>query len=202
MGTPGNINAILFQLVASRLGGAGNPAIAEMLVRMTSGNSASVPSPQELLGQITNAGDPTISLVAKQLAAQQVSQAENHLSVVRDVEPEFVTDGTQGTRHAPTNGPSIEQPATIPAEVKELRSRCDDLASALGACPLCWGNDAECRACRGRGEPGYSVPDKKLFVKLVLPAIRMLKLREPKNNGSSVFGNIQPKTTEPGVGDN
>jgi hypothetical protein len=172
-----------------------------MLLRMTSGDSAAVPTTQELLTQIANNGDPTISLVAKQVAAQQVRQAESHLSVVRDVEPEFVADCTQGTRHVRSDGASMEVgPETIPAEVKELRSRCDDLASALGACPLCWGNDPECRACRGRGHPGYSVPDRKLFVEFVLPAVRMLKAQEAKNNISSK--KIQPKPAEPSAGQN
>jgi len=198
MGATTNINAILLQLVASHFGGAGNPAMAEMLVRMTSGSFASVPSPQELLGQIANNGDPAINSIVKQLAAQQARKPENHLSMVREVEPEFAADCTQGTPYALSDVASIErQPAAIPGEVKELRNRCDDLAAALGACPLCWGDDAECRACRGRGHPGYSMPDKTLFVKFVLPAIRMLKIREVKNNGSSE--NIQPKPTKPGA---
>jgi hypothetical protein len=198
MGATTNINAILLQIVASRLGGTGNPAIAEMLVRMTSGNSASLPTPQELLGQIANNSDPTINLLAKQLGLQQAKQPESHLSVVREVEPEFVVESTKRTHDPLSDAAAMEvQPATIPPEMKELRSRCDDLAAALGACPLCWGNDAECRACRGRGHPGYSVPDKKSFVKFVLPAIQMLKARTMKNNGSS--GNIELRPTEPGA---
>jgi hypothetical protein len=164
---------------------------------MTSGDTAAVPTTQELLAQMVNSGDPTANLIAKQIAAaQQPKQAESHLPVVREVEAEVVADLTRGTSQTLSDGASMEvEPERILAELKELRSRCDDLASALGACPFCWGKDPKCRACKGRGHPGFSVPDRKLFVEFVLPAVRMLKAQEAKNNGSSE--NIRPKQAEP-----
>ena len=190
------MNPLLVQILASRLGSTGNPAMAEILVRMTSGDAAAAPNMQELLAQMANNGDPTVNLIAKQIAAQQPKQAEGHLSVVREVEAEVVADSSRGTRQTLSDSASIGvDPDSIPVELKQLRSRCDDLASALGACPLCWGKDLECRVCRGRGSPGFSVPERKLFVEFVLPAVRMLKVHEAKNNGSSE--NIQPNRLNP-----
>ena len=190
------MNPLLLQILASRLGSTGNPAMAEILVRMTSGDAAAAPTTQELLAQMASSGDPTVNLIAKQLAAQQPKQAESHLSVVREVESEVVPDSTRWTRRTLSEGASTEvETEAILAELKALRSRCDELASALGACPLCWGKDLECRACRGRGHPGFSVPERKLFVEFVLPAVRMLKVHEAKNNGSSE--NIQPNRLNP-----
>ena len=49
-----------------------------------------------------------------------------------------------------------------------------DLAAALGACGLCWGQDAQCRCCRGRGKPGSFSPDvalqSRFFAEPIQPA--------------------------------
>lgn len=57
-------------------------------------------------------------------------------------------------------------------EVAVLRTRLDGLAAAVGACPGCWGEDLECRWCRGRGAPGTIPPDRDAFDRLVMPAVR------------------------------
>jgi hypothetical protein len=56
--------------------------------------------------------------------------------------------------------------------VRALRTVIDTLASALGACPACWGTDATCAECGGQGRPGARSPDPALFHALVLPAAR------------------------------
>jgi hypothetical protein len=53
-----------------------------------------------------------------------------------------------------------------------LRERLDLLATALGACPECWGEEQACASCQGRGIPGSFKPDRDGFVAYVLPAIR------------------------------
>lgn len=60
------------------------------------------------------------------------------------------------------------------SELKLLRDRCDTMAAALGACALCWGHEPNCRACRGHGLPGRSLPDESLFIEYVMPAVRLL----------------------------
>lgn len=56
----------------------------------------------------------------------------------------------------------------------EAMDELDDLARALGACDICWGEDKRCQHCRGRGEAGHFDPDEKLFRSLILPAIKKI----------------------------
>jgi len=44
-----------------------------------------------------------------------------------------------------------------------------ELAAALGACGLCWGEDELCPSCRGRGRPGMVRPDLELRAKIFGP---------------------------------
>jgi hypothetical protein len=53
----------------------------------------------------------------------------------------------------------------------ELAARDAALAAALGACE-CWGADADCPACGGAGEPGWMLPDSRLFAHYVHPAVQ------------------------------
>jgi hypothetical protein len=49
---------------------------------------------------------------------------------------------------------------------QEASGRLADLAAALGACGLCWGEDDDCPSCRGRGYPGAMRPDPLLHRRL------------------------------------
>lgn len=49
---------------------------------------------------------------------------------------------------------------------REDRDRLGELASALGACGLCWGEDDHCQGCRGRGQPGMMRPDMEMRARL------------------------------------
>lgn len=55
-------------------------------------------------------------------------------------------------------------------DLHDARERLADLAAAFGACGLCWGEDAACPGCRGRGKPGRFAPD---------PALRLRFFAEP-----------------------
>jgi hypothetical protein len=48
------------------------------------------------------------------------------------------------------------------------------LASALGACPDCWGTEPVCARCDGSGGPGWVVPDQTAFATWIVPAIRSM----------------------------
>lgn len=61
--------------------------------------------------------------------------------------------------------------ATLEGGLATCQARLDDLALALGACPNCWGEDPECRLCRGRGGPGFLRPEAAAFRRLVVPAL-------------------------------
>jgi hypothetical protein len=50
---------------------------------------------------------------------------------------------------------------------QSVTARLADLAAALGACGLCWGEDDSCPSCRGRGRPGMVRPDLELRARLL-----------------------------------
>jgi hypothetical protein len=45
--------------------------------------------------------------------------------------------------------------------------RLSELAAALGACGLCWGEDDQCPGCRGRGRAGMVRPDPEVRARLL-----------------------------------
>jgi hypothetical protein len=51
-----------------------------------------------------------------------------------------------------------------------VTGRLADLAAALGACGMCWGEDDHCPTCRGRGRPGMVRPDLEIRARLLGPA--------------------------------
>lgn len=52
-------------------------------------------------------------------------------------------------------------------ENRKLWEKLDGLAEALGACAECWGEDPACRRCRGRGRPGYYLPDTDFLLGII-----------------------------------
>ena len=64
------------------------------------------------------------------------------------------------------------------AELDRLRQRNDALAAALGACHLCFGEDAWCPHCGGRGRPASRRPDPAAFERYVRPLLRRLQARD------------------------
>lgn len=65
-------------------------------------------------------------------------------------------------------------------ELADLREVNDTVAAALGACRVCWGGDAACPGCAGRGRAGSTLPDPALFKELVVPAVRRVRSLEPR----------------------
>lgn len=65
-----------------------------------------------------------------------------------------------------------EQIQEMSEELDALQARNDDLADALGACYLCWGENPICPDCAGRGIPGSRPLDPILYRELILPAVR------------------------------
>jgi hypothetical protein len=70
------------------------------------------------------------------------------------------------------------------AELDTLRTRNAELADALGACPRCFGSDALCEHCHGRGQPGGRAPDPAAFRSYVLPAVRRARAVEAQRRQS------------------
>jgi hypothetical protein len=62
----------------------------------------------------------------------------------------------------------------VAAHYEELLERNAAMASALGACD-CWGEVGDCEICRGAGKPGWAIPNRRLFSKLIRPALQALR---------------------------
>jgi hypothetical protein len=169
------MNDVLLEMLAARTGNS-NPMLTDMLARMRSSSDGGQLSP-ELLAQLGNT-NPTAALLAKHLAESRANGAAS--KAVIDVEAEEVP--TQGDADsADAMGELRERVESMFAELNAVRERLDLLASALGACSVCWGEDGQCRICRGRGRPGFAIPDETLFEEFVLPAIRTLRAQRAKS---------------------
>ncbi|GAA2219664.1 hypothetical protein GCM10009850_121150 [Nonomuraea monospora] len=68
----------------------------------------------------------------------------------------------------PADGPTVVHGYKEPDQA--LADRDLLLAAALGAC-ACWGEDAGCPDCAGRGSPGWMPPDPELYGQYVAPAV-------------------------------
>lgn len=181
--------SLLLQLMATRATGNGNSGIVEMLARVRGMNGGSpVQDPKQLLAQL-GSNNPLVSAICKQLAEPPPNEPVHQFvppssPTVIDVEPESPKQIANGNGRQSESGEDLaglqEQIQKLQTEIKTLRDRCGLLASTVGACCLCWGQDPECRACRGRGKPGYAIPDEALFGEFVLPAMRVLRAQKVK----------------------
>jgi hypothetical protein len=181
------MNTMLLEMIAARATASGNSALLEMVSRLRSSNGAAlIEDPQELLAKLGASGNPLVSALAKQFSEAQAKTANE---TVIDVEPqstlEELADSPRETQgYSPGETEELRQSVeNLTCELRTLRERCDLLAAALGACCLCWGQDPACRACRGRGRPGYAIPDEPLVHEFVLPAIRTLRAQKASING-------------------
>jgi len=126
-----------------------------------------------LVAQISES-DPRLGLIARMLVQRSAPEAipEGDISRSGDANAE-ADDAPLRSLRRRTLG-----------ELKELRVRNDMLAASLGACYLCWGDDAGCDHCGGRGAPGWRLPDVDLFRSIVDPAIRRLRAARMQRAGS------------------
>ena len=71
-----------------------------------------------------------------------------------------------------------------------LMGKLETIACALGACPLCWGDDADCKECGGVGGCGTFLPDMDCFDVYVRPVLNVLmeqeKMKQQHNELNSV----------------
>jgi multidrug efflux pump subunit AcrA (membrane-fusion protein) len=181
------MDSTLMELLASRGGGNGNPAFSEILSRLKGADGADAQQNlNDLLSQ-AGSGNPIARYLAAQLAQSQANQAKPQPPVL---EAELLETNAQASEEMDRASDSAmrqlrRQVESMYAELRLLRERNESLASALGACCLCWGKDPECRFCHGRGAPGFSIPDESLFGELVFPAIRIMQVHRARSKGFS-----------------
>lgn len=126
-------------------------------------------------------GDPTIAALMKIVAADraeiEASQREAFAGAALDWTAEEVDELTD--RLDVSVGESRRLSAQLEranSELRRLRHRAQRLADALGACSACWGEDSACPECQGCGRPGRSMPVEALFERIVMPAVRLMRL--------------------------
>jgi hypothetical protein len=163
--------AQLLELVVARQQGAENPAIQQLLTRLRDGSGTGT-NMQDMLAHFAQT-NPLLGLLAQR---RGVAGAEVLDAVTVDGEPGTAeSSGHTGVTARDESDASAAHSDQSWADLSLYRERVDRCAAALGACGLCWGAEPACRACRGRGRPGFSLPDESLFQELVLPAVRMMR---------------------------
>ena len=69
----------------------------------------------------------------------------------------------------------MSQNAELRYDNELLVEKLDVVASALGACIYCWGENQVCRKCQGKGKPGRFKPDREAFAEYVVPVVKMIR---------------------------
>lgn len=125
--------------------------------------------PTQLLAMLQQDPDAARQLVESQLA-QQAAENPTMALLLQLMSTRRAMDSTEP---APDDRADTSDHAhALRAELARAHDLLDDLAAALGACAACWGADESCRACRGRGSPGWRIPDHALFDEIVAPAVK------------------------------
>ncbi|MGW5192749.1 hypothetical protein ACWEOO_26130 [Kribbella sp. NPDC004138] len=122
--------------------------------------------------------DPELAPVVELLAKRQETLAEeNLLAEQEDHATEWEAERHLRSRELRTHFEDIT------AALNALRDQLARVAGALGACPACFGDDAGCQWCRGRGRPGFMPPEPESFAEIVLPAVRLHVRLHGRRNG-------------------
>jgi hypothetical protein len=167
-------------------------AVVQALIaaRTSAGGKAAL---QSLLAQAAEA-DPATAAVVQLLAQRDASPLE------RESEPD--DDATVARREA------VERRRTAVARVRgqlealgdrmaALEARDARFAHALGACPTCWGEEANCPVCNGAGRAGWRRPDQPLFEALIQPALRRLMPQRLRQTVAATPRLAESQTTTP-----
>jgi murein L,D-transpeptidase YcbB/YkuD len=114
--------------------------------------------------------NPTLAWLAQMLQAQrQQASAPSEPAgepVLVDHDEEL-QELREALAHSQQRAGKLERIARrLAADLEVANARLADLASAFGACGLCWGDDHHCPSCRGRGKPGRFAPDPELRQRL------------------------------------
>lgn len=150
----------------------------KLLLAHLSGETAGPGGMADIVAQIAG-DDPQ----AQQVVAA-LRQRESLAAAAPDDEPDGVDDDVIDVGPALEDRETAELLTRLFDEVEVLRARSDRLADALGACRRCFGDDALCPVCHGRGRPGGRAPDPILFAELVAPAHARASLPFAAEDGS------------------
>ncbi|MGB7292643.1 MAG: hypothetical protein WBD99_10765 [Thermodesulfobacteriota bacterium] len=142
-------------------------------------NDGSTASSENVINLLNQMGinDPRLQMIAEFMRRQSPPQAENAPTEERQAKIKRIVARYEQLKH----------------ENMILMERNDILASALGACPDCWGEDEGCEMCEGKGVPGAYIPDRDAFVQYVLPSVRTLRVFKRKDRSISTDSAMETK---------
>ncbi|GBF07825.1 hypothetical protein DAERI_180016 [Deinococcus aerius] len=152
-------------------------------------NDALLDALRQQAGRDAAGADPVLGLLSQMLAQREQSltrdleargQEEGHLEAeARAAQEARRLEDLRGLEEEQRQAARLARLERLRFRLETLegglataQARLDDLALALGACPNCWGEDPECRLCRGRGQPGFLRPEAAAFRRLVVPALK------------------------------
>lgn len=155
--------------------------MTQRLLAMMTKSGGSNGSPTEAMLSELFGDDPRAGLIAQYLSKSQTNAGEEDLAL--DAEDDLLEQVEESDYDPlPAEHASAANEHRLPrllhdleelsAKNEELKEWIDTLAAALGACHRCWGDHDACRICGGRGQPGWRLPERKLFNELIAPAIR------------------------------
>lgn len=176
------MNNLFLEIMAARASADGNPAVLQLLEQLRVPGADTERVFQKLLAQLGEK-DPAVDQLIKrwaEVARKKTIEVEAVEQVQENPSPTFDESAVSEIK---------EYAASMFSELQVLRGRVDQLAAALGACCACWGEDVNCRLCRGRGTPGFALPDEGLFEHYVLPAILLVRGLKPARQQRKVEGN-------------
>jgi hypothetical protein len=180
------MNNKILELFAAQAPSGRRAGLVELMAAISAGSPAPVLDPKELLARLSNS-NPAVASALQQMLAQQQTVPVAGPSTVIEVEPVHEAPHAElPAADGPDDGLAKELEEfrrlneSLRAEMKLMRERNDLFAAAVGACCLCWGQDLSCRSCRGRGGPGFCIPDENLFDEYIVPAIHTLRAQKGK----------------------
>jgi len=142
-------------------------------------DSLPAPDPQDVARQMMadlQRTNPQLAMIAQMMQARAIVAEP----VSADLSDE-VSDLAERLAEAEARIEAMRRQARRLYEAHRGASeRLAELAAALGACGLCWGEDDFCPSCRGRGRPGMVRPDLELRARLLGPVGRVPSCSDPE----------------------
>jgi len=126
-------------------------------------------SPFDMVNLLDQIGvtDPRIPVIAEFMKLQMDEKSDNQSSEKTSIKKKKVMA---------IFSEIVRKNDELRSDNELLVAKFDIVASALGACPLCWGEDEACEKCQGKGRPGEYKPDIEAFRKFVLPVVKRIRI--------------------------
>lgn len=164
-----------------------NPMLSALLGSLDSGGKL---DPMSLLmSQLGNAGanDPRLAMLTKLMSQRGPTVIDNEDT---DAAEQAKQRQAEIRRERARRIRALRVLAKrMYAELEVLRERSDAFAAAIGACPICFGDDPVCEECAGSGRPGSAAPDPDAWRQFVAPAlkrVRSIRIERERRQGRYV----------------